>query len=68
MIGPLWAYFICTYMIIASYIWLCLITLIYQLAVFMLTKGDQPNRHKLTTFIIAEVLYFGTLYAAYVVR
>ena len=55
-------------MIIASYVWLVLITLLYQLSVFMLTKGKQPIRHKLTTFIIAEVLYFGTLYAAYVIR
>ena len=55
-------------MIIASYVWLCLITLLYQLSVFMLTKGKQPIRHKLTTFFIAEALFFGTLYAAYVIR
>jgi hypothetical protein len=67
-VGPQWAYFIRTYMIIASYTWLCLITLLYQLSVFMLTKGKQPIRHKLTTFFIAEALFFGTLYAAYVIR
>ena len=55
-------------MVLASYVWLCLITLLYQLSVFMLTKSNQPTRHKLITFFVSEALFFGTLYAAYVIR
>ena len=55
-------------MIIASYVWICLLSLLYQLSVFMLTKGDQPIRHKLRTFFITEAMYFATLYAVYVIK